>query len=400
MRVVVLGAGLAGLTVAYELGKLGYRVQVLEARARPGGRAHTVRRGTVSEEDGPSQVGAFDEGLYFNPRRDAHSAPSQRGHAYCRELDVPDRDVLQSTAIARISIRQKAGAGRAAGPPARGARRPRRLRRRTAGEGHREDALNEPSPAMTESGCSHICAKCGALDGARSISRLVERGPESRRRGGRSRAVADLLGSRIGLLPRARLQLSADDVPGHRRYGSAAAGIRVAAASDPIVYRASGARNPPDRVRRLGRLRRPERPAAQGRCRLLRVRDCRSPVLATLDTDFAPDFKRAIASLPTRRPGRWACSSSAVSGKKMTASTAGLTRTDQDIAQIVYPSTGFNGRKGVLIGYYIQGAGAGVPLAIGAPAERPGAGARAGRAHPSAVPRQSSKRRSRSRGIA
>ncbi|HEX5503303.1 MAG TPA: NAD(P)-binding protein, partial [Thermomicrobiales bacterium] len=37
-RVVILGAGLAGLTAAYELGNLGYDCRVLEARARAGGR--------------------------------------------------------------------------------------------------------------------------------------------------------------------------------------------------------------------------------------------------------------------------------------------------------------------------------------------------------------------------
>src|SRR5688500_8610102 len=74
VRVVILGAGLAGLTVAYELGKAGYDCRVLEARARPGGRVFTVRRGTVSEEDGPTQTAAFDDGLYFNagPMRISH----------------------------------------------------------------------------------------------------------------------------------------------------------------------------------------------------------------------------------------------------------------------------------------------------------------------------------------
>ena len=42
-RVVVLGAGLAGLGAAYTLMKRGYEVTVLEAQDRPGGRVQTVR---------------------------------------------------------------------------------------------------------------------------------------------------------------------------------------------------------------------------------------------------------------------------------------------------------------------------------------------------------------------
>jgi monoamine oxidase len=44
-RVVVLGAGLAGLGAAYQLMKRGYEVVVLEAQDRPGGRVQTVREG-------------------------------------------------------------------------------------------------------------------------------------------------------------------------------------------------------------------------------------------------------------------------------------------------------------------------------------------------------------------
>lgn len=42
-RVVVVGAGLAGLSAAYELGRSGAEVTVVEARDRVGGRVHTVR---------------------------------------------------------------------------------------------------------------------------------------------------------------------------------------------------------------------------------------------------------------------------------------------------------------------------------------------------------------------
>ena len=42
-KVLILGAGMAGLVAAYELSKSGHDVTVLEARTRPGGRVHTLR---------------------------------------------------------------------------------------------------------------------------------------------------------------------------------------------------------------------------------------------------------------------------------------------------------------------------------------------------------------------
>src|SRR5262245_64489342 len=49
-KVLVLGAGVSGLVAAYELEKAGYRCELIEARARPGGRSFTVRGGSRSEE--------------------------------------------------------------------------------------------------------------------------------------------------------------------------------------------------------------------------------------------------------------------------------------------------------------------------------------------------------------
>ncbi len=88
-RVLVLGAGISGLVVAYELGKLGYDFHVLEARDHVGGLAWTVRRGTEHTEiGGERQVCTFDAGLYVNVG--AWRIPYTHTGVlnYCRELGV------------------------------------------------------------------------------------------------------------------------------------------------------------------------------------------------------------------------------------------------------------------------------------------------------------------------
>ena len=66
--VVILGAGLAGMTAAIELERAGYAVSVLEYNSRPGGRNWTIRGGDVfTELGGARQTCEFDAGLYLNP---------------------------------------------------------------------------------------------------------------------------------------------------------------------------------------------------------------------------------------------------------------------------------------------------------------------------------------------
>jgi monoamine oxidase len=66
-KVLILGAGISGLTAAYELSRKGYDVQVLEASFRAGGRNMTLRHGDRIDETGFPQVCNFDKDpdLYF-----------------------------------------------------------------------------------------------------------------------------------------------------------------------------------------------------------------------------------------------------------------------------------------------------------------------------------------------
>ncbi|MFG1945035.1 flavin monoamine oxidase family protein [Nonomuraea sp. NPDC048826] len=88
-KVVILGAGVAGLTAAYELGKAGYDCTLLEARAKAGGRNLTLRGGDrLPELNGPTQEVKLGEGVYFNagPARIAQWMVTLD---YCRELGIP-----------------------------------------------------------------------------------------------------------------------------------------------------------------------------------------------------------------------------------------------------------------------------------------------------------------------
>ncbi len=95
-RVVILGAGVTGLATAYELGKAGYDCRLLEAMDRVGGRSWTVRRGArLRETDGMEQISTFAEGQYFNagPARIAQWMVTLD---YCRELGVAIEPIINS----------------------------------------------------------------------------------------------------------------------------------------------------------------------------------------------------------------------------------------------------------------------------------------------------------------
>ncbi|ETK31891.1 flavin monoamine oxidase family protein [Microbispora sp. ATCC PTA-5024] len=100
--VVILGAGVAGLTVAYELGKAGYDCTILEARDRIGGRSLTIRGGDrLPELSGETQEARFGEGIYFNAGP-ARIAQWMLTLDYCRELGVPIEPFVNDNASAYV----------------------------------------------------------------------------------------------------------------------------------------------------------------------------------------------------------------------------------------------------------------------------------------------------------
>ncbi|MDN0200483.1 FAD-dependent oxidoreductase [Streptomyces sp. S.PNR 29] len=103
-RVVILGAGVAGLTTAYELGKAGYDCRILEAKSRPGGRNWTVRGGTRERESGGvTQRARFASGQYLNAGP-ARIAQHMITLDYCRELGVAIEPFANKNADAYVYL--------------------------------------------------------------------------------------------------------------------------------------------------------------------------------------------------------------------------------------------------------------------------------------------------------
>jgi monoamine oxidase len=94
--VLILGAGLAGMTAALELRNAGYKVQVLEFNSRPGGRNWTLRGGdSFSELGGFAQTCTFEQGLYLNPGPWRIPYHHRALLEYCKRLGVALEPFIQ-----------------------------------------------------------------------------------------------------------------------------------------------------------------------------------------------------------------------------------------------------------------------------------------------------------------
>src|SRR3984893_10344598 len=94
--VLVLGAGLAGMTAALELRKAGYDVWMLEFNSRAGGRNWTLRGGdSFTELGGFKQTCEFEQGLYINPGPWRIPYHHRAVLDYCKRLGVALEPFIQ-----------------------------------------------------------------------------------------------------------------------------------------------------------------------------------------------------------------------------------------------------------------------------------------------------------------
>jgi monoamine oxidase len=350
VRVLILGAGLAGLTVAYELGKLGYDCRLLEARPRPGGRVFTVRRGTVSEEDGSAQTAAFDEGLYFNagPMRISHHHHTTL--AYCRELRVP---VEVFVADAESAYLYQTRSPRLTG------QRVRLREARADFDGYIAELLSKAlsqaqldQPLTTEDRDKLLAylRRLGALDQQRQYRGSPRRSGYSER--SEPLPLRDLLGANYDFY----IGIDWDSQPTMLQVAGGMDRLPAALATrlgNRIAYRAA-----------VREIRQGERGVwaiyadADGRVRRVDADYCVStiplPVLNGIQKDLSQPVQAAIAASNYDGAGKVGLQFKRRFWEDDDDIYGGRSWTDQEIGQIIYPSHGFKSSKGVLVGYFLD----------------------------------------------
>jgi monoamine oxidase len=345
VRVVILGAGLAGMTVAYELGKVGFDCRVLEARARSGGRVFTVRRGTVSEEEGPSQTAAFDSGQYFNagPMRISHHHHTTL--AYCRELQVATEVFVPDCESAYLAQTRGPLAGK----------RVRLREARADFDGYIAELL---SKALSQADLDLPLSKEDRdrlLSYLRGLGALDERGQYrgSSRRGDDSPLPLPEL---VGGIPGFYVQTDWSSQPTMMQVAGGMDRLPAALAArlrNRIVHRAV-----------VREIRQSERGVwvgytdANGRQQRVDADYCVStiplPVLAGIEKDLSQPVQSAIAAARYDGAGKIGMQFKRRFWEQDDEIYGGRSWTDQEVGQIIYPSHGFNTGKGVLVGYYLD----------------------------------------------
>lgn len=361
-RVLILGAGIAGLVAAHELGKAGYEVTVLEARSRPGGRVFTLRRGSVVDEIDSRQEVSWDEDpdLYM----DAGAARLPQHHqgilSYARDFGVP-LEVLSNQNKNALLQTGKAFGG-APVPSRRVDADARGFVAELAAKALDQASLGGPLSLEDKEKLRTFLKEFGALD-----QQLVYRG--SHRSGFVEPPAAGLESGRHHEPLDVRQLLQAgfwsqlaelSEVPNQAPTmlrpvgGMSKIAEAIARSLGRIVHYDSEV----TRLRRTSRGARVEwRDTRRGRSSAAEADyvlvTLQPGLLGSLDTDFSPRVSQALRapqSSPLAKVGFQAQRRFWELDQQI---YGGISWTDHSITQIWYPSHGFHARKGILVGAYV-----------------------------------------------
>jgi monoamine oxidase len=353
--VVILGAGIAGLVSAYELQRAGYKVTVLEARDRIGGRVWTIRGGDRVVQNGrPDQLATFDNGLYFNSGAARIPSTHRIILGYARQFGVP----LETF----VNVNRNAGwdFGGKVEPERRMVNDMRGLISELLAKAIDRRALDQAVPKDELEAVRAILAPYAALD-QKGVYTPDGRSGFRVEGGGYAHAPQPLppLGWKA-LLPTPAVTLP---YLFEHIWDMQATMLQPVGGMDRIAHAIYGQvkprvrlRAPVRAIRRIGdRVRVEHGPGRQATEADYCICTLPLPVLSRIPADFAPAKKSALASAPPylhsvklafQAPRFWETDENIFGGNAWT---------DRANENVMYPSNDFNAPNGVLVGAYCAG---------------------------------------------
>jgi monoamine oxidase len=378
-RIVIIGAGIAGMVLAWELRKAGYAPVILEARARPGGRNWSLRGGDEVRENTSVQRVEWDRGehMYFNPGPARLPYHHEGILAYCRELGVA-LEVMSNDNRGALMQSDTGFDGR-----------PQRNREviddirgyiaELAAKAIDRDALNQLVGTDDKERIRAMLRAFGALDRDMAYKGSPRAGfsvpPGAGMQDGTPSQPLDLhqildagfwqfetnfgegwhqaatmmqpVGGmgRIGEAFGRRLR-------GVITYGAEVTALRRSGSGARIVWRDTKSR----REHAI------ETPFV--------VITIPLPVLRTIPADFTADVRAAIAAVDYLPAGKVAFQAERRFWEQDDAIYGGISWTSRDITQVWYPSAGLQQKKGILVGAYIWSDDLGEAFAAKSPDKR------------------------------
>ncbi|KAB8133623.1 flavin monoamine oxidase family protein [Gracilibacillus oryzae] len=359
-KVIILGAGIAGMAAAYELRKAGYDCKILEARDRSGGRNWTVRNGTEETElKGVKQTAHFDKDVYMN----AGPARIPQHHVtmdYCKELGVKLEVFANSNDFAYFYQEN-------AGPLSNQKIRKGTVKADTRGyisellaKSTDQAALDTPlskedmerlkafligegglSADLTYKGSSRRGYselpggghQSGVLDNPYNLIDLLQSGMMHNISGEYSYNQQPLMFQPVGGMDQIPKALE-KQLPGVITFGAEVQEIRQSTDGVRITYKTKENSKPKE--------------ISGDYC------ICTIPlsVLKNIPADFTSPMKQAIKSINYAATGKIGLQFKNRFWEQDDRILGGITTTNMDISQIWYPSHDYLSQKGLLIGYY------------------------------------------------